>query len=335
MRAAHVARWLLALVMAVSAARSNPALPLATAEPAFRGVTLSGFTRARAQVRLVAETAGRIEEVYADIGDAIAADGLFARLDDTFIRLELEEVEVQRDRLSSQIDYDRREVERYRELARERNASPSQLDTLEQTLRDNSHALRGLEVRRKVLQERLQRTRIRAPNGWRVTARSAEPGQWVGEGEPVGAAADFSRLLVPFALTPLQLAALDAASEAIVLELPDLGLKASAAVYRTNPGFDPETRKVAVDLELLADLEVRRGGLRALLTLNLPERSGAVMLPAEALERSYEEYWVTREDGERLRVTVLGRVESGGTELMRVASPHIAAGDRFRLHTGE
>jgi RND family efflux transporter MFP subunit len=323
--------WLFSLLLASSAAAADPGTGLVTAESAYRGVTLSGFSRARARVRLVAETPGRVEQVFADIGERIPEDGVFARIDDTFIALELEEVKVQQERLRTLIDYDRREVERYEELARQRNASASQLDTLQQTLRDNSHELRVLEVKQRVLEERLTRTRIRAPEGWRITIRSVEPGQWVGEGESVGAAADFSRLLVPFALTPEQHAALSAQPEEIRLRLPDLGTEAAASVYRTNPGFDPETRKIAVDLEILGDLEPRRGGLRALLTLALPERTGAVMLPADAVERSYEEFWVTREDGERVQVTLLGQADGSDGDLLRVASPRIEAGDRFRL----
>jgi RND family efflux transporter MFP subunit len=335
---ARVGCCLLALLVAASggsSARADPGARLATAKPAFREVTLSGFTRARARLRLVAETPGRVEAVYADIGDRIPEEGIFARIDDTFIRLELEEIRVEQERLRSQIQYDRREVERYKGLVSERNASASQLDSLEQTLRDNGHALRALGVKERILAERLKRTRVRAPAGWQVNARSVEPGQWVGEGESVGEASDFSRLLVPFALAPEQHAALTALSNAIRLELPDLGKAAAAVVYRTNPDFDPETRKIGVELELLGELEPRRGGLRAVLSLPLPERSGAVMLPAAAVERSYEEHWVTREDGERIRVAVLGRTEGTNPPLVRIASPRITAGDRFRLQRAD
>jgi RND family efflux transporter MFP subunit len=317
------------LAVPCSAAESDAAL--ATAEPAVRAISLSGFTRARARLRVVAETPGRVQEVLHDIGDTIGEDGSFGRLDDTFIRLELDEVQVEQERLHAQIDYDEREVKRYRKLARQNNASASQLDTLEQTLRDNRHELRVLEVRQRILEERLARTRIRAPAGWRVTGRTVEPGQWVGDGETVGEAADFSLLIVPFALTPEQHAALTRAGDEIRLLLPDLNQEVSAAIYRANPGFDPTTRKIAVDLKIKDELEPRRGGLRARLSLWLPERTGAVLLPAAAVERSYEELWVTREDGERVRVMLLGPGDEANGPRLRVASPDIEPGQRFRL----
>ena len=322
--------WLAVLLTATCAA-AEPGTALAIAEPAVREVTLTGFTRARASLPLVAETSGRVEAVASDIGEAIGEDGIFAQLDDTFIRLELDEVEVQQERLQAQIAYDEREVKRYRELARQNNASASQLDTLEQTLRDNRHELRVLQVKQKVLQERLIRTRIRAPAGWRVTGRSLELGQLVKDGEKVGEAADFSALIVPFALTPRQYAALTAATEDIRLHLPDLKQEVAASVYRTNPGFDPVTRKIAVDLEIHDRVEPRRGGLRAQLHLHLPERTGAVMLPRAAVDQSYDELWVTREDGKRLQVMLLGTSAGPDGGRLRVASPDIEPGQRFRL----
>jgi RND family efflux transporter MFP subunit len=307
-----------------------PALAAATA--AARTITLTGFTRARAEAPLVAETTGRVLEVFGDIGDLLD-DGRFARLDDTFLRLDLDEVGVQQDRLRAQIDFDQREVKRYRELARQSNASASQLDTLEQALRNNGHELRALEVKGRSLKERLARTTVRGPAGWRITARSVEPGQWVREGETIGRAGDFSSLIVPFALTPEQFEALDSQSEPLRLALPDQGAKLPARIYRANPGFDPETRKIALDLVIDAPLNTARGGLRTELSLRLPERTGAVSLPQAAVGRSYDEYWVTRADGERLRVLLLGPDREDPARV-RVTAPGLRPGDRVRLAEG-
>ena len=301
---------------------------LVTARPASREIVLTGFTRARAELPLVAEVAGRIETVHYDIGDAIAGAGIFAGIDPTFIRLELEEVAVEQERLSDQITHDQREAERYRELARRDNVSASQAEALEQALRDNRHALRTLEIRRKVLLERLARTRIGAPAGWRVTARLVEPGQWVDVGEAVGAVADFTTLLTPFGLTPAQHAALHRQVDNLTLSLTDLAQRVPARLFRANPAFDPGTRKIRVELEVGGDPQPRRGGLRAELRLAVPEDGGAVLLPAAAVGHSYEEHWVIRANGERIPVLVLGRGAPG--DMVRVRAPSIAPGQRFR-----
>lgn len=306
---------------------------IVVAEPSLREVTLTGFTRARARLPLVAETAGRVVAVGHDIGGGIGADGDFARIDDTFIRLEIDENAVRQERLRAQIAYAEREVERYTRLAQENNTARSQLDQVEQTLRDNRHELRGLAVQQRVLAERLVRTRINAPAGWRVTARAIEPGQWVAAGERVGEVADLGTLVLPFALTPEQYAALTARAAAggLTVTLPDLGRDIAASVLRTNPDFDPETRKIAVELRLDGPVEPRRGGLRALLALPLPEQSGAVLLPAAAVRKSFEEHWVEPVQGEPVQVVVLGEVTGPDGPRLRVSSPALVAGTPVRL----
>jgi RND family efflux transporter MFP subunit len=313
---------------------------LVTAAPAMREVALIGFTRARAEQPLVSETDGRVQEIFLDIGQTVDDRARFAQLDTTFVRLDIEEVGVQQDRLRSQVAFDEREVTRIRELVRQNSASASQLDALEQALRDNNHALRALDVKRRILEERLARATIAAPVGSRVTARLIEVGQWVRAGETVGRAGDFSTLLVPFALTPEQFAALENAGEDLHLELLDPITDAAdtggqdtalaATVHRVNPGFDPETRKIAVELAVANGMQSPRGGLRTRLRLLLPEASGAVSLPPAALGSSYEEAWIIREDGERLPVLRLGP-DARDPGLVRVVAPGLKPGDRVRI----
>ncbi|WP_296809085.1 efflux RND transporter periplasmic adaptor subunit [Thiocapsa sp.] len=333
---ASAACLLIAALEGVAAADiSEPTL--VTAVPAMREIALVGFSRALAEAPLVAETDGRVQALFADVGDRIDENGRFAQLDTTFLQLDLEEIGVQEERLRSQVDYDQREVTRFRELVRQNSASASQLDTLEQSLRDNSHALRALDVKRRMLQERLARATISAPVGWSVTARNVELGQWVRGGETVGRAADFSTLLVPFALTPEQFAALEQTRSDLALEVLDLGNTADQAIrariHRVNPGFDPETRKIAVELALTEAVEPARGGLRVRLRLRLPEATGAVSLPPSALASSYEESWVLRENGERVSALPLGP-DALNPKLIRVTAPGLKPGDRVRVDGG-
>jgi RND family efflux transporter MFP subunit len=327
-----VALLIVALVDVAGADTAQPTL--VTAVPAMREIALVGFTRALAETPLVAETDGRVAALFADIGDRIDNRGRFAQLDTTFLQLDLEEITVQEERLRSQVEYDRREVTRFRELVRQNSAAASQLDTLEQSLLDNSHALRALGVKRRMLEERLARATISAPVGWSVTARDVELGQWVRGGETVGRAADFSTLLVPFALTPEQFVALEQARPDLALELLDRaggdGRPVSARIHRVNPGFDPETRKIAVELALTGAVEPARGGLRLRLRLRLPEATGAVSLPPSALDSSYEESWVIRENGERVSALPLGP-DALNPDLIRVTAPGLKPGDRVRM----
>ncbi|AGA90382.1 RND family efflux transporter, MFP subunit [Thioflavicoccus mobilis 8321] len=331
-RRGGLALWLFVAAFGpVAPAADEDSGRLVTARPAERQVILTGFTRARAELPLVTETQGRIETVLYDIGDAIGDDGLFARVDTTFIALELEEVVVQQEKLRERIALDRREAERYRKLARQNNVSASQAEALELTLSSNRHELEALEIRERRLRERLARARIHAPPRWRVTARTVEPGQWVQAGEVLGAVADFTTLLVPFALTPGQHAALERQIGDLVLALPDIGQQVPASVYRVNPGFDPATRKIRVELAVDGDPQPRRGGLRARLALRVPEQGDTIVLPAAAVAGSYEEHWVIRADGERVPVLLLGPARGATADLVRVSAPTLHPGQRFHL----
>lgn len=317
------------LLLMVAVGLPSAVAEVVTATAASREVVLSGFTRPRARLPLVAEVAGRVEAVAAEVGEAIAADGLFARLDDTFIALELEANRVEQARLRSRIDFHRTEAERQRALAAQGDTSRAALDAAEQALQDDRLALVALEVEERLLEERVARTRVMAPPGWRVTERRVEPGQWVNVGDPLGEAVDLSLLVVPYALTPAQYLRLEERRDALTVELPDLDLTRAARVYRIDPDFDPETRKLPLELAVELPPGQARGGWRALLTLELAVGGGTVRVPRQALHGSYEEHWLVREDGTRVPVTVLSDL-AADTDTVKVSAPGLAPGDRFR-----
>lgn len=317
-----------ALALALAAARPVFAGEgLVTAGAAVREVELSGFTRPRTRLQVVTEEAGRVLEVPRDVGEAVAADGVFARLDPTFLALELEANEVERARLGARIAYDLKEAERQRALVERGDTSRAALDAAEQALRDDRFALDALAVAGRVLEERLQRTRVHAPAGWRVSRRQVEPGQWVNVGDPLGEVVDLSLLVVPYALTAEQYTALRA-RPALHLVLPELAKKVPARVHRVDPAFNPATRKIPVELAIRLEPHEARGGWRALLALDLMAEPGTVRLPRQALRGSYGEHWLVRGDGERVTVTVLRGQE---TDTVTVNAPGLVPGDVFRV----
>jgi hypothetical protein len=66
-----------------------------------------------------------------------------------------------------------------------------------------------------------------------------------------------------------------------------------------------------------------------MLKLRLPDPSGAVLVPASALTERYDDFWLTRPDGSRVRVVRLGE---GAENTVRVSSDEVKAGDMFRLN---
>jgi len=302
-----------------------------TAMPAGREVTLTGYTRARSQMEIVSEEPGRCLNVQADLGDRIGPDGVFAELDPTFIDLAMKQNRVARDRLRNQIAYFDKDVRRYTELVGRAAAAQATLDGVRQQKDQAAFQLQAIEVERENLEERRRRLSITVPAGWTVSERLLEPGAWVPVGRPLGQAGDYRTLLVPFALAPEEYQALLRERERLVLLFPDEGTKGAsvpAVLERTSPAFDGVTRKIGVDLAVRGGLKELRGGLRAELTLHLADSSGTLLVPASALVERYEEYWLVRTDGERVKVVYLGKGPDGTA---RIRASRVRADDRFQL----
>lgn len=301
------------------------------AKAASRAVTLTGYSRSRRQMDIVSEEAGRCVKVTADVGDTIGADGIYALIDTTFIDIAIKSNRVEQRLLQSQMAYYAREVSRNQKLYRQKAAAQAVLDKYCQELDQAKLHLDALQLAAKNLREKRDRHTVRVPAGWRIIKRGVEPGEWVAAGQNVGKAADFNTLLVPFALTATEYAWLMQRKESLALLLPDAGsggLQVRAWVERVSPAFDPETRKINVDLAIGEGVPEKRGGLRTELVMNLPDASAAVLVPRRAVEKRYEDCWLTRPNGERVHVVLLG---TGPKHTYRVRSAEIAPGDAFKI----
>ncbi|MBU4573783.1 MAG: hypothetical protein KUA39_15330, partial [Desulfarculus sp.] len=174
MRHIVVLSWL-CLCLALPAGAAPPAAEktpdsgrAAVALPATRPLVFSGFTRARAKLRLVSEVAGRCQKVNYDVGGTIGPAGVFAVLDDTFTRLDLKSNQVEQKRLVSRVAYLDKDAQRYRNLVKRGSEAPSKLDRLDEELTQASLQLEALKTQAAILSERLSRHVIKAPPGWRV-----------------------------------------------------------------------------------------------------------------------------------------------------------------------
>ena len=308
---------------------------LVAAIPAVRQVTLTGFTRARHVMDVKSEEPGRCEKVTADVGDIIGKDGIFAKLDMTYIVLAVKKNQTDQKRLKNLIAFRRKEVRRHQQLLARRSVAQATLDELQNQLDQAQFELDTLRVEESTLKEKQQRHIVKIPSGWKVIDRFIEPGEWVPAGKTIARAGDFRSLLVPFSLSPDELHALRHLRGNISLRFPKQGkegLLIKGSVERISPAFDPQTRKIEIDLLVDGGLPEMRGGLRAEMTLSVPDPSGDVLLPRSAIEQRYEEYWVTRSDGEKIRVSKLGK---GPGDTIRVRSQKIRPGDTFRAKWNE
>ena len=307
-----------------------------TAQPAQQQILLTGFTRARAILDIIPEVTGRCLEITADTGEPIGENGVFAVIDSTLIRLELQANEVSRQQAQRRSRFDSEQVQRYRRLLTSKSSSKARLDELELQLDQSKLKLDQLQVEEKRLQELLSRHKVKAPPGWRIIERHVEPGQWVAGGKVLAQAGDYRTLLVPLAVTPAELVGLKQ-KKAIPLHLPDEDLNGHGNLHRVSPGFDPVTRKIRVEILLdqptYEKISLKQGGVRVEIPIRVPDPMQGFLVPARAVDERYEEHWLTRENGEQIRVIVLGSAAGpdDNRKWLRITSPDIKSGDVFTL----
>ena len=313
--------WLGPVVSRVNAASAETF----KATQASRVITLTGFTRPRVAMTLVSEESAMCTRVYSDVGDTISKSGHFAELDPTFIKLEIAQLQADLKRLRSDLTYYDKEARRYIKLVKKNTAAQSELDLHIRNFESAEALLRSTQLKLNVDREHLRRYTLRGPVGWRVIKRYIEPGEWVNKGEKVAELGNFKTLLVPYALTIPELKKVRN-SKNLSFRLPDLNIKVPAKLERISPDFDPETRKVEVDFEISTGDFDFRGGLRTELDIKMPDPGGAVVVPKSALFKAYDDTFIVRPDGVRVKVLVLGDAEDGK---VRVSSRAVRSGEEF------
>lgn len=294
----------------------------------YQAVSLMGFTRARATVRLIAEEKGHFESIDVDIGDSIDKRQRFGCLDATFIDLDIAANKARQEKIRADLTYYSRQRQRVADLVKKNTSSESELDNLTRQEMGATADLRETGIQLRELQEHKKRHCVPATQSWVVTERLVDPGQWVNVGDPLGEVADFSVLLVPFALNASEYKALKRVKDNLKVRLVDENTVLAAKIARIHPGFDEKTRKISVDLSIGEGITEKRGGLRIELMLHLPDKTGAVLVPASAVKGRYEQHWVTPREGDELAVTLLGEFTEDGKVWARILSEQLTPGDQ-------
>ncbi len=294
-----------------------------------RDVKITGFTRAHSTMPLAAEVEGKVEKVLADIGDQIAKDTIFACLDDTFVKLDIKSAvnEIMLQKID--IDFFSKEVKRHEALVKKNSVSISALDRLKKDLGNAKNASNAAYIKKLRLKELADRHCVKAPFGWRVIARDVEPGQWVNVGEKLGEVGDYSKLVVPLTLSAAEFNALKQSQHDLKVTLLGHSARIPARIEKINPAFDEQSRKIQVELLLLGALAESRGGIRVEVSVNLPEAgTHTFFIAKDAVEERYEEYWVYKEDGSRVKVRYLGAQQD---DKVKINSSDIKPGDRLKI----
>jgi RND family efflux transporter MFP subunit len=293
-------------------------------------MTITGLTYPVEEMTVTSEVSGRCTAVLAEEGDTLGEDGRLAEIDTTFITLGLATNRIAREQTARQLAQEEKTLARYTTLRQKDSVAQAQLDEVSLAADLHRIALKNLANEEQRLMEQLARHTLTGPVGWQVIERHIEPGEVIQTGTPVALLGDFRRLRIPLAVTYPELRIISAIKN-LRIALPDIGGEAAAIIYRTSPVFDPQTRKIALELAVAAEQPGHdgplRGGMRAELRFAGEVSPSTFIVPRGALLSRYEAHWLTRPDGSRVQVLLQG--SNGDGKQAVISAGNLSVGERF------
>ncbi len=272
-----------------------------------RSVDGSGTIRPHRTVTVSAEIPGQVVAVFVDEGLPVEVDDLLARINDTDIRLQLDEARsaVSKDR----VDLAKEDYERMQSLFERGVVSRAVVDGAKSQYLALDSAYRSGQARIRQLEEQLRKASIRAPISGRLASRSVNPGEFVAPGAPVAVIENMQEILVVLEVSDRDVVKIRPGQvvETTTDAFPERVFR--GIVESTAAAANPVTRTFAVE----ARIDNRDGSLRSGMIARLRillEESRATVMPIEALidrEAAAPAVFVMADGVARRRSVVLGQ----------------------------
>ncbi len=314
----------LLLAAAASAQDGMPAFPPAKVQVASAElrdmaptVEASGTVVSLNDARVATEIEGVLTWI-ADVGAAVEAGDVIARIDPRLPRIAVARAKARVARLQAELGFRERQLSRAEELATSNNVSATLLD---ESRAERDRALHELADARAELERAtgdLERTQVRAAFAGHVVARLASVGEYLAVGEVVIRIVDTHRkeitLPAPIALTAF-------INPGLEVRARNAGVERMHAVRAVVPVGDAVSRMVEVRLEAGDSPWLVGSPVQVSLPAGRPQK--AVAVPRDALVRRGGQSFV-------YRVSDDGTAEQVPAEARQTVGLWVAVGDNIR-----
>lgn len=145
-------------------------------------IWIAGTIISRHDAKLSSEVEGRIESLL-EVGDMIKQGEVVASIDDTTIRMQLEEAKAEIMPVEAKLNFFNRELDRLDKLAKQNNAAKNRLDEVISDRDEMRGELSMKQTRLAQARDTLKRTTILAPFTGVVAERFKEEGEWAKIGD--------------------------------------------------------------------------------------------------------------------------------------------------------
>jgi len=266
----------------------------------------AGTVKASYTYVISAKVGGRLLSINKRIGDAVRANELVGRIDDTEYKNALDEaqtqVRVSRASLQeseAQLSHTERELTRARGLVDKGIASQAELDALQtqvNTQRSRHELAKAQLEQRQVLLDRaktnFEHTQLRASQAGFVAQRHVDGGTLLPVGGPILTVVGLDTVFVELAVTERDYQSLQPGKPATITTDAIPGKTFEGVVYRKAPFFQSASRTAAVEIALRNMDMALKPGMFARINITLSSEGAARVIPAAALVEKEGKYSV-------------------------------------------
>ena len=232
-----------------------------------------GTVAAARGVTLSTESPGVVRAIRFESGARVKAGQVLVELDTSVERAQLESLNARRDLAETN-------AARTRELAKEGAYTKVQLDTDEANLKTVSADVGALKAQ-------IERKMVRAPFAGKLGIRAVNLGQYVTPGTPVAVLESEDAVFVDFTIPQQDLARVPVGSP-VRISLPgtDPPKTLAGKIAAVDPNVDAVTRSVKLRTSVQDEQDQLRPGMFVNVSVELPERTSVISIPATAVLRA-------------------------------------------------
>jgi multidrug efflux system membrane fusion protein len=231
-----------------------------------------GALQAVRQVTLAPQVSGRVVAIDFEGGARVGAGAVLVQLDDAPERAD-------RAAARAKVQYAKLMLERSQKL-QPKGFDPKML--LDQRQSDYDQAVAAVSQ----LDARIAQMQVRAPFAGELGLRRVNPGQYLNPGDPIATLTALDRLFVNFTLPQQELGKVRIGGPVEVVADAFPGRVFAAQVNAVEPVVGSDTRNVSVQAVMPNPGGALRPGMYVTARLMLPPQTGALAVPATAIQTS-------------------------------------------------
>jgi len=296
------------------------------------------------RAQLSSQAGGRVETVAVSPGDTVKAGDVLVQVDVEALTLELQVQRSTAQSTRSQLGLAETQLARAESLVERGVGTTSTLDEARGSVASLRSNLNALDDQVAVAELRLRNATLRAPFDGTVSARDAEPGQYVSVGAPLVTIVDLASVEMQ-ANAAVGSGALLAPGQKVTVSVDGIeGQTFDGTVIRINPVAQEGTRTIPVYISI--DIATGRllGGMFAIGQIVVNQVPDAIAVPTDAVRRDQQGAYVLRiDEGKLVRQPVevgglwadnLTRITDGlkaGQTVVTAPLPALHAGDAIEM----